>query len=127
MTRGKKTVTWTPVDASRLPDWTSEGVALIADLERREFLGQLEERLRIRREGGYAGIDVFVFLLYFFSSRLGIGLKTWWGRAREYKVALAALAGRHARQRTPSSPRPRGFGPARQSMSPASRSVRSRR
>lgn len=94
MTRGNRTVTWMSVDASRLPDWASEGVALIADLERRGFLGPLAERLRIRREGGYCGIDVFVFLLYFFSSRLGVGIKTWWYRARVCKVALAALAGR---------------------------------
>lgn len=94
MARGKKTVTWTTVDAGRLPDWTAEGVALIADLERREFLVPLTDRLRIRREGGYVGIDVFVFLLYFFASRLGLGMKTFWGRARGYKIALAALAGR---------------------------------
>jgi hypothetical protein len=94
MTRAKKIVTWAPVDATRLPDWTAEGVALVADLERRELLELLGERLRIRREGGYAGIDVFLFLLYFFTSRLGIGIKTFWGRTRGHNVALAALAGR---------------------------------
>jgi hypothetical protein len=94
MARANKSVTWTKQDPSRLPDWTAEGVVLTADLERRNLLDELAERVRIRREGGYAGFDVFLFLLYMFASRVGVGLKTFWGRAQPFHTALAALAGR---------------------------------
>jgi len=94
MARHRKIVTWTKPDTSRLPDWSAQGVALIADLERRGMLEQLTSKIRIRREGGFVGIDVLLLLLLFFSSRCGVGIKTFWSRVRLYKVKLAALAGR---------------------------------
>jgi hypothetical protein len=94
MPRYRKTVTWTKPDTSRLPDWSSEGVALIADLERRGMLERLTSEVRIRREGGFVGIDVLLHLLLFFSSRCGVGIKTFWSELRPHNIQLAALAGR---------------------------------
>ncbi len=94
MARCRRNVTSTEKNNARLPDWSAAGVALLLDLVRRDQLDEVAERLQIRREGGYAGIDVFVFLAYYFASRLPVGLKKFWYRARQHKVKLAAVAGR---------------------------------
>ena len=94
MPRYRKTVTWTKRDTSRLPDWSAQGVALFADLERRGMLEQLSSKVQIRREGGFVGIDVLLLLLLFFASRCRVGIKTFWPDVRPHKLQLAALAGR---------------------------------
>ncbi len=94
MARCRRNVTSTEKNTARLPDWSAAGVTLLLDLVRRGLLDEVAERLQIRREGGYAGIDGFVFLLYYFASRLPEGLKGFWYRAREHKKELAAVAGR---------------------------------
>jgi hypothetical protein len=94
MPRYRKTVTWTKPDPSRLPDWSAPGVALLADLERRGMLESLTEQVQIRRQGGFIGIDVLLFLLLFFSSRCGMGRKAFWADLRPHQQQLAALAGR---------------------------------
>jgi len=94
MARCRRNVTSTKKNTARLPDWSAAGVSLLLDLIRRDQLDEVAERLQIRREGGYAGIDVFVFLVYYFASRLPMGLKGFWYRAREHKAKLAAVAGR---------------------------------
>lgn len=94
MPRYRKTVTWTKPDSSRLPDWSAQGVVLFADLERRGMLESLTSRVQIRRQGGFVGIDVLLFLLLFFSSRCGMGRKAFWADLRPHQQQLAALAGR---------------------------------
>jgi len=94
MARYRKTVTSTAENTDRLPDWASAGVALLLDLERRGMLAEVAERLQIRREGGFSGIDVFVFLAYYFASKLPEGLKPFWYRARAHREKLGAVAGR---------------------------------
>ena len=96
MPRYRKTVTWTKPDPRRLPDWSAQGVALLADLERREMLEPLTSRVQIRRQGGFVGIDVLLFLLLFFSSRCGVGRKAFWADLRPHQRQLAALAGRRS-------------------------------
>ncbi|MDP1569244.1 MAG: hypothetical protein Q8L86_04505 [Vicinamibacterales bacterium] len=59
--------------------------------------GQWEEaveRLKIQREGGYAGIDALMFLLYYFGSGLRLGVKEFGVRARECRARLAAVGDR---------------------------------
>jgi len=94
MTHYRRTVTSSEKNTERLPDWAAAGTALLLDLIRREQLAEVSERLKIRREGGYAGIDVFVFLVYYFASGLRTGLKPFWYRARDFSTQLAAVAGR---------------------------------
>jgi len=94
MARCRRNVTSTKKNTARLPDWSAAGVSLLLDLVQREQLDEVAERLQIRREGGYAGIDVFAFFVYYFASQLSVGLKGFWYRAREHKVKLAAVAGR---------------------------------
>lgn len=94
MARSMRPVTWKEKETDRLPDWAAQGFALVRDLERRGVLEPLSERVRIRREGGYAGIDIVLFLLYYFASGLDVGLRKFWERASPYGVQLAAVAER---------------------------------
>lgn len=80
--------------SARVPEWASAGVVLIEWLQRRGLWVQLTERLKIQREGGYAGIDAFVFLIYLFTSGLRLGLKEFSERARKPQRQLAAVGGR---------------------------------
>ncbi len=100
MTRCRRTVTSTEKNTERLPDWAAAGVALLLYLIRRSMLAEVAKRLEIRREGGFAAIDVFVFLVYYFASKLQTGLKPFWYRARGHKGNLAAVA---ERKKLPSS------------------------
>lgn len=93
MSRVPLSVTWSEMDASRLPDWASPTCALVASLRRRDMFDVLGERLRIVRQGGYAGIDIFLMLLYFFGSGQS-GIRSFWMRALPHALQLGALAGR---------------------------------
>jgi len=95
MTRPSPSVTCTNEQIARLPDWATPGVTMVLDLSRRGQLEPLTERARIRREGGYAGIDVVLFFMYYFESRLSKGVRTYWrDDARLWSVELAAVGGR---------------------------------
>jgi hypothetical protein len=61
---------------------------------RRGLLEQLGEKIRIRREGGFCGFDVLLFLLLFFAEGARTGICKLWERVRPWKRQLAALAGR---------------------------------
>ena len=78
----------------RLPQWASTGVVIIEWLRRRGLWQELTDRLKIQREGGYAGIDAFVFLIYYFTCGLTLGVKEFSERAREHSLRLAAIGGR---------------------------------
>lgn len=94
MARPTRPVTWRERETDRLPDWAASGFTLVRDLERRGVLEALSERVRIRREGGYAGIDIVLVLLYYFASGLDGGLRKFWEQASPHGVQLAAVAER---------------------------------
>lgn len=94
MPRSTIRVTSTAKDSSRIPDAFHEGAALIADLRQRELLSEIAERIRIRRQGGYCGFDVFLFFVLFFTAQLNGGINAFWQRVRTVKGPLAALAHR---------------------------------
>ena len=77
-----------------LPAWLAEGAALVLYLEERGVLAQVAERLRVNRQGGYAGFDAFVFLVYMFGAGTGPGIKSFYERNQGFVVQMAALAGR---------------------------------
>ena len=89
-------------NSARVPDWASAGVVLIEWLRGQGLWGPLTERLKIQREGGYPGIDAFVFLIYLFTSGLSLGVKEFSERARKYQGQLAVV-GERARLPTQAS------------------------
>ena len=82
------------VPSNRLPDWASTGVVILEWLRRQGLLQEVTDGLKIQREGGYAGIDAFVFLTYYFTSGLDMGIKEFSEQAREHHKQLAAIGER---------------------------------
>lgn len=82
-------------------DW-NEGVALLLHLQAYGHLREIASRLRLHRGGGYAGIDIFVFLLLYFASGFRKGIKAFSGRIGAFNERLAAIVDR-ARLPTQSS------------------------
>lgn len=87
-------VTHTTRSTSRLPDWAVPGALALDDLRERGMCGLLLERVRIQREGGFPGFDVFLFLLFLFAGGGVPGIRSFWRRAGDWSEQLAALAGR---------------------------------
>lgn len=96
MARPRINVTFQPTDTARIPDDLTEGAALLLDLQDRGALDELGQRLRIRRQGGYCGLDVFLMLLLFFAASARRGLRGFWDLLRPHVLKLAALAGRRS-------------------------------
>jgi hypothetical protein len=80
--------------SERLPDWASTGVVIIEWLHRQGLWAEVTDRLKVQREGGYAGIDAFMFLTYYFTSGLDVGVKEFSEQAREHHKQLAAVGDR---------------------------------
>ena len=94
MARGSIQVTYKSMDAARIPDDLTEGAALLMDLAQRGVVGGVGERLHIRRQGGYCGLDVWLLLLLFFTTGARRGVRAFWDLLRPHLKQFAALAGR---------------------------------
>ena len=94
MARGSIQVTYKSMDAARIPDDLTEGAALLMDLSRCGVVDGVGERLHIRRQGGYCGLDVWLLLLLFFTTGARRGVRAFWDLLRPHIKQLAALAGR---------------------------------
>ncbi len=103
MACGSIDVTYGAEDLTRLPDAMAEGAALLLGLRQRGVLDNVGERLRIRRQGGFCGLDVFVALWLYYASDRSSGFKGFWQRCAQHHAAqLGAVAGRD-RLMSPSS------------------------
>lgn len=94
ITRGSVDVTFKDADASRLPDALVEGAALLLDLRRRGVVDDVARRLKIRRQGGFCGLDVWLTLMLYMTTGADVGVRKFWDVVRPHVPALAALAGR---------------------------------
>jgi len=102
MIPAKRVVTSTRKEATnRLPDFLTEGAILVENLEAHGCIRQIADRLRVRREGGYHGVDIVVFLIFLFAARLHVSIKDFGGMTHPHRRGLAALA---ARKMLPSPP-----------------------
>lgn len=80
--------------SDRLPDWASTGVFIIEWLQQQGLWTEVTARLKVQREGGYAGVDAFVLLTYYFTSGLDVGVKEFSEQARDNHKQLAAVGDR---------------------------------
>jgi len=94
MARQKVDVTFGSPERDRIPDVLVEGASTMVGLENRGALGQVAERLRIRRQGGFCGLDVFVFLWLYVSAGASWSIRDFWLLVRPSMRGLAALARR---------------------------------
>ena len=94
MARSSVQVTYNSTDEARIPDALTEGASLLMDLQRRGIVSAVGAHLRIRRQGGYSALDVWLMLLVFFTTGAGRGVRAFWELFRPHVLQLAALAGR---------------------------------
>lgn len=94
MTRGSIKVTFSDEDKARVPDSLAEAAGLLMDLKRRGIIDELGERVRIRRQGGYCGLDVVIMLLVFLAAGPKAGLRMFWEKHSAHLLRLGQLAGR---------------------------------
>lgn len=94
MARAKVKVARGASDTLRLPELVNEGASLLVKLGAEGVLTNIGERLKIRRQGGYCALDIFIILLVFFASGPGLGIRGFWEKIRRHARQLAALAGR---------------------------------
>ena len=82
----------------RLPDWAAAFVLYITSLRQRGDLEKVGRLLRVSRQGGYCGLDVFVFLLGMFCwprpDRRTRAVKAFGAATSFCGRGLAAVAGR---------------------------------
>lgn len=94
MARKQVSVTVKGVDPAQIPESLVEGGLVLTDLEARGLVERVAERLKIRRQGGYPAVDVFLVILLFLAWSGHEGFKCFWRRGRHHAGALAAAAGR---------------------------------
>lgn len=88
--------------AGELPLGCGEGSILLQWLQARGYWNEIGAKLQVRREGGFVGIDVVLFLLLFFALGSHRSLKRFGQWTEPFRQGLAALGGRRAFA-TPSS------------------------
>ena len=96
MARSTVEVTYGDVDAARLPDGLVEAATVLMELSQRGMVDVVGQRLQIRRQGGYCGLDVWLVLLVYFTMGAGLGFRGFWEVARRHSRQLAALARRRS-------------------------------
>ena len=101
MARPRRTITFHSTDTDRIPDAFIEGTVLLDHLRQTGKLAEIGERIRIRRKGGFVGLDIVILLFVYFASGIHGGIRTVWDKGLgKFKVPIAAVADR----RTLSSP-----------------------
>ena len=94
MARSSTEVTYGTLDVSRIPDKLTEGVALLMKLRDSGLLDDAGQRVHIRRQGGYCGLDVMLLLLLFYSSSASNGVRKLWEVLGRRVKEVAAVGGR---------------------------------
>lgn len=94
MARQRPTVTYRSPDPALLPAQLVQSALLLSDLDDRGTIDAIAERIRIRRQGGFAGIDIFLLLLVFLAAGAHGGLRPFWRLLGPVSRQVAALAGR---------------------------------
>lgn len=85
-----------------IPERLREAAVFIDNIAESGMIGEIFRRCLIRREGGFSGGDIVVFLIAYFCSGTGAGLKSFYLDNKRWWPHLAALADR-ARLPTPAS------------------------
>jgi len=94
MARRSNQVTYAPTDSSRIPDLLVEGTSLLMDLQQRGIVTAAGAELRIRRQGGYSALDLWLVLLVFYTAGAHVGMRAFWDVLRPVVAQVAAAVGR---------------------------------
>lgn len=102
MPRQQPEFNYEAADTSRIPDDLIEGTSLLIHLRARGLLDAMGEHIRIRRQGGFPGLDVVLLLLVYFASGPKEGVRlVWEKKLRYHSASIGAVAGR---KKLPSPP-----------------------
>jgi len=93
MTHSRTVVTGTIKKRHRLPAWTTSFAVIAGEMFEAGKLQEILERFQVKRKGGYAGLDGFLFLLLYFTAKLDGGFKGLSIAAKECSQKIGALAG----------------------------------
>lgn len=88
--------------AGELPSGFGESAMVVQWLQARRYWDELIAKPQVRRQGGFVGVDVLLFLLLFFATGVHRSLKRFGQWTTPYRKELAGLGGRKAFA-TPSS------------------------
>lgn len=91
--RGLK-VTFLPLDPSQIPDLFTQGVAILLRWMPSGVITMLAQTIKMRRQGGYCGLDIFLFLFLYYASGATLGIRAFWEKLRPFKHLIAAVVGR---------------------------------
>ena len=94
MTRSAVFVTTDPMVRSELPSLAREGAILGQVMQANGTLDRISRELRLPRNGGYCGIDLFLFLVCYFGSDRRSGLKKFYSASLGWTQAMVAACGR---------------------------------
>jgi hypothetical protein len=94
MARRRYKITFKAPEEARLPDALTPGAGLLLLLDSLGRLEPLAQVLHIRRQGGYCGFDVWLFLFLFLGADPRGSIKDFWELVKRHGTRLAALARR---------------------------------
>ncbi len=94
MARKQLNVAVKDVDPGLIPEHLVPGGVMLVDLEARGAFDKAGVRLKVRRQGGYPALDLWILCLLYHSCGGQTGLKKWWKGAQAHAVPLGAAAGR---------------------------------
>ena len=82
-------------EITELPHWATEGAIWVQKLFENGCLKKLEEQFQVyRKAGGFVGIDVALFFIFFFCSKSIQSLKIFGELSKPFRKEMAALGGR---------------------------------
>jgi hypothetical protein len=113
MSRTRVHVTYEAPNPALLPPWASLPAVLLEQLAREGVPAELERRIRIDRKAGSHGpVEIIAFLIAFFASGLGVGLRPFWNE-------MLAWGRARGRQRKPTVPEQLAGDPSAKPGGPA--------
>lgn len=106
MPRSRRRIILESTDTDRIPDDFIEPTVLLEHLRQTGKLSVIGDRIRIRRKGGFVGLDIVIILFVYFASGIHKGMRTVWEQGlKKVKVQIAAVADRRKLASPPATSR----------------------
>ncbi len=94
MARKRVNVTFHDADPARIPEELVAAALLLAEIEARGLVEVAGDKLRIRRQGGFVGVDIWLVLTLFYAAGATQGFRTFWKALGPRSERVAGLARR---------------------------------
>jgi len=88
-------VEWSPEDTNRLPDELSSSATVLLKFRSEGFLEEAAKQLKVRRQGGYSAMALWIALVIYMASRsarrICLSWESWGGKALDSLAAIGGL------------------------------------